>query len=73
MPRFEVKKLDLTGLENTSIYGNLSPRRGIDYTKSEKRLNTQIELDHMYDSGKLSKRDTEREDGDDGGKVRREM
>ena len=33
----------------------------------------QIELDHVYNSGKLSERDTEREDGDDGGKVRREM
>ena len=31
---------------------------GIDYTKSEKRLNTQIGLDRMYDSGKLSERDT---------------
>ena len=33
--------------------------RGIDYTKSEKRLNTQIELDCVYDFGKLSERDTE--------------
>ena len=55
------------------IYGNLSPRRGIDYTKSEKRLNTQIELDRVYDSGKTKQEGYRREDGDDGGKVRREM
>ena len=34
--------------------------RGIDYTRL-KRLNTQKELDRMYDSGKLRERDTERE------------
>ena len=29
--------------------------RGIDYTKIEKRLKTQIELDHVYDSGKVTR------------------
>ena len=33
--------------------GNLSPMRGIDYTKSEKRLNMQTEVYHVYDSKNL--------------------